>query len=172
MTFIIKLFGNPLMPAVLLITLMTSNPYYHIKIPTELENNTEIEAKVPKNTIKHTKKVTKKKRHKKKKEKITKKIKKIKWEKYVCTAYCPCCSCSEGYGRSTATGHRATAGRTIAVDPKIIPYGTKVKIKGMGVYRAEDCGGAIKGNRIDIFFDTHSQCVKFGKRTLKVLIIK
>lgn len=55
-------------------------------------------------------------------------------------------------GRSTSTGAIATEGRTIAVDPSVIPYGTEVLINGH-VYVAEDCGGAVKGNVIDIFVE-------------------
>ena len=55
-------------------------------------------------------------------------------------------------GRSTSTGAIATEGRTIAVDPSVIPYGTEVLIDGH-VYVAEDCGGAVKGNVIDIFVE-------------------
>lgn len=55
-------------------------------------------------------------------------------------------------GRSTSTGAIATEGRTIAVDPNIIPYGTEVLIDGH-IYIAEDCGGAVKGNVIDIFVE-------------------
>ena len=55
-------------------------------------------------------------------------------------------------GRSTSTGAIATEGRTIAVDPNVIPYGTEVLINGH-VYVAEDCGGAVKGNVIDIFVE-------------------
>ena len=54
--------------------------------------------------------------------------------------------------RSTSTGAIATEGRTIAVDPNIIPYGTEVLIDGH-IYIAEDCGGAVKGNVIDIFVE-------------------
>lgn len=55
-------------------------------------------------------------------------------------------------GRSTSTGAIATEGRTIAVDPNVIPYGSEVLINGH-VYIAEDCGGAVKGNVIDIFVE-------------------
>ena len=87
----------------------------------------------------------------------------------VATAYCPCDKCSDGYGRATATGKTATAGRTIAVDPKIIPYGSKVTING-NTYIAEDCGGGIKGAKVDIFFDTHAETLKWGKRTVTAII--
>lgn len=59
-------------------------------------------------------------------------------------------------GRSTSTGAYATEGRTIAVDPNIIPYGSEVLIDGH-VYIAEDCGGAVKGNVIDIFVEEPKQ---------------
>lgn len=78
------------------------------------------------------------------------------------TAYCPCYECSEGWGRNTSTGAIAKAGRTIAVDPKIIPYGSTILIDDHA-YIAEDCGGAVKGNVIDIFFDTHEETEGFGQ---------
>ena len=58
----------------------------------------------------------------------------------------------DSYGNSTSTGAIATEGRTIAVDPNVIPYGSEVLINGH-VYIAEDCGGAVKGNVIDIFVE-------------------
>ena len=91
-------------------------------------------------------------------------------EVFTITAYCPCYECSEGYGRLTATGVKATSGRTIAVDPRKIPYGTKVIIDGH-IYIAEDCGGAIKGNRIDMYFDTHEETLNFGRQTKEVTIL-
>jgi 3D (Asp-Asp-Asp) domain-containing protein len=69
--------------------------------------------------------------------------------------------CGTGDG-ITATGTLATAGRTIAVDPSIIPYGTQVYIEGYGFRIAEDCGGAVSGNHIDIAVDTHEQAINTG----------
>lgn len=77
------------------------------------------------------------------------------------TAYCPCRECSEHWGTQTSTGKVATEGRTIAVDPEVIPYGSKVKINGE-TYIAEDCGSAIKGKEIDIYFNTHEEVDNFG----------
>lgn len=59
--------------------------------------------------------------------------------------------------------------RTIAVDPKIIPLGSRVKI-GDKIYIAEDTGGAIKGKRIDLFVGSHSEAMRFGKKLIKVYI--
>lgn len=87
--------------------------------------------------------------------------------KFTLTAYCGCSSCSGGWGSKTATGTKAKAGRTIAVDPKVIPYETRIKI-GKTIYIAEDCGGGIKGKHIDIYFDNHSDAVNFGKQKKKV----
>lgn len=94
-----------------------------------------------------------------------------KTETFKVTAYCPCEECSCGYGRQTATGHTATSGHTIAVDPTVIKYGTHVKINGVE-YVAEDCGSAVKGNTIDIFFDTHEETEQFGVQYLKVEVMK
>lgn len=77
------------------------------------------------------------------------------------TAYCPCEECSEGWGRQTASGKTAEAGRTIAVDPNIIDIGSKVKI-GNKIYIAEDVGGGVEGDHIDVFFDTHEEVEKFA----------
>ena len=69
------------------------------------------------------------------------------------------------YGRLTSTGAIAEEERTIAVDPSIIPYGSIVLINGKE-YVAQDCGGAIKGNKIDIFVDSP----KMQKYTVEIYI--
>lgn len=86
------------------------------------------------------------------------------------TGYCPCYQCSEGWGRSTSTGAIAKSGHTIAVDPRVIPYGTRLMINGV-VYTAEDRGGGVKGNHIDIFFDNHAQTRQHGSRNLEVFLV-
>ena len=74
-----------------------------------------------------------------------------------------------GCGNYTSTGTLARVG-AIAVDPRVIPYGTRMFIvsnDGQYVYglaTAEDCGGAIKGDRVDLYFDTQSECFTFGRR--------
>lgn len=62
---------------------------------------------------------------------------------------------------ATSTGATPTVGRTIAVDPSVIPYGSRVVINGH-TYVAEDCGGAIKGNKIDIFVGSESEAYQKG----------
>lgn len=62
--------------------------------------------------------------------------------------------------------------RVIAVDPNVIPLGTRVSIAGYGTYIAADTGGAIKGNRIDIHFQTVEQCYSFGRRNVTLQILK
>ena len=87
------------------------------------------------------------------------------------TAYCACSKCCGKSDGITASGTKAKQGRTIAVDPKQISYGTKVVINGH-TYVAEDCGGSIKNNRIDIFFDSHKEAWNFGVQYADVYIIE
>ena len=87
---------------------------------------------------------------------------------YYCTENYPHI-CNNGDATKTATGTTPTAGRTIAVDPKVIPYGTEVIINGH-TYTAEDCGGAINGNRIDIVVDTHEEALQCGVDYYEVFV--
>ena len=91
--------------------------------------------------------------------------------KAIATAYCGCVHCCGKSDCITATGTRATEGRTIAADPRVIPYGTHVLINGHE-YIVEDCGGAINGNRIDIYFESHADALQFGVQTVTVEILK
>lgn len=79
---------------------------------------------------------------------------------FTITHYCPCNTCNGGYNK-TATGTTLTPYKTIAVDPKIIPLGSKVEINGQ-IYIAEDTGGAIKGNKIDMCVSTHLEALQRG----------
>ncbi len=79
------------------------------------------------------------------------------------TAYSP----GHGCGYSTATGRKAEYG-VVAVDPRVIPLGTKVYVEGYGEAIAADTGGAIKGNRIDLCYNSESQCVAFGRQNVVV----
>lgn len=77
------------------------------------------------------------------------------------THYCPCTTCNGSWGSKTALGTTMTPYRTIAVDPKVIPLGSKVEINGK-IYIAEDTGGAIKGNRIDLCVGSHTEAYNRG----------
>lgn len=72
----------------------------------------------------------------------------------------------------TATGTTARAGRTVAVDPKIIPLGSKVYIEGLGERIAEDVGGGVKGHHIDVYLGTVPQAFRFGVQRGTVSVIE
>ena len=75
-----------------------------------------------------------------------------------------------GYS-TTSTGQKPVWG-TIAVDPKVIPYGTKVYIPAFDqVFVANNTGGAIKGNKIDIFMNSRSECYNWGRKTIEIQIL-
>ncbi|SDB98681.1 3D (Asp-Asp-Asp) domain-containing protein [Paenibacillus sp. UNCCL117] len=72
----------------------------------------------------------------------------------------------------TYSGSKAEEGRTIAVDPKIIPIGTTVFIDGIGIRKAEDTGSAIRGARIDVFMQDVNEALQFGvKKNVKVYVL-
>ena len=73
-------------------------------------------------------------------------------------------------GPRTSSGTKVRRG-IIAVDPAVIPLGTRVYIPDYGEAVAEDTGGAIKGNRIDIAFDTYEEAINFGRQSLQIYII-
>lgn len=76
-----------------------------------------------------------------------------------------------GFG-ITASGARVAEGVTIAVDPKVIPIGSRVYIEGIGYRTAQDTGGAIKGNRIDVYMDSVNQARIFGvKKGVRVMLV-
>ena len=85
------------------------------------------------------------------------------------TAYCPCDECSEGWGRLTHSGRIAEAGRTVAADLSVMNLGDKITIDGKE-YVVEDSGGGVKGDHIDIFFDSHQEVEAFGVRNGEVKI--
>lgn len=81
----------------------------------------------------------------------------------------------DGYGY-TATGTKARRSSdgysSVAVDPRIIPLGTRLYVEGYGYAIAEDTGGAIKGNSIDVFYDTDREAESWGVRWVNVYILK
>lgn len=70
-----------------------------------------------------------------------------------------------------ANGQRVHHG-AIAADPRILPLGTKVHIEGMGAYVVKDTGGAIKGNRIDIWMPSSSQARSFGRKHVQLTVLE
>lgn len=77
------------------------------------------------------------------------------------------CGKSDGV---TASGLRVTENRTLACPPQY-PFGAKIAIEGFGTYRCEDRGGAIKGNRFDIYMETKHDAFAFGRRTLVAEVV-
>lgn len=93
-----------------------------------------------------------------------------KWIWANVSAYCSCVKCCGKTNGITASGAKAKANHTIAASSNY-KFGTKIEIAGMGVYIVEDRGGAIKGNKIDIYFNSHEEALKFGRRNLKIRVV-
>ena len=86
--------------------------------------------------------------------------------KFSISHYCSCPICtSTPKGSRTATGHIPREGRTVAVDPKIIPLHSIIYVEGLGTFVAEDVGGAVKGKHLDIYISDHNRALNLG--TLK-----
>jgi 3D (Asp-Asp-Asp) domain-containing protein len=80
------------------------------------------------------------------------------------TAYCNCEECcGEWAGGPTYTGTMPEEGRTVAVDPDVIPLGSRVLIAGRW-YIAEDTGSWVKGDHIDVYMESHDACNEFGRQ--------
>ena len=89
----------------------------------------------------------------------------------IATAYDPCYQCNYPYyGAPSYIGLPLGRG-IIAVDPRVIPMGTRLYVEGYGEGVAADQGNAIKGNRIDLCFATHQQALSYGMKTVKVTIL-
>lgn len=99
------------------------------------------------------------------------------WEnigEFKVTAYCSCKKCCGAWAENrpngvvyTASGEKAEAGKTIAVDTSVIPFGTEVKI-GDVIYTAQDTGSAVKGNVIDVYYDSHEEALNHGAKYQEV----
>lgn len=88
---------------------------------------------------------------------------------YKVTAYCACMQCCGKTNGITASGVKATANHTIAA-PRTFAFGTKVVINGT-TYVVEDRGGAIQGNRIDIYMNSHAEALRWGVRYVEVEVL-
>ena len=103
--------------------------------------------------------------------KVEKVEQQYKTETFVLTAYCACKKCCGKNDGITASGSRAKERITVAADTRKLPFGTKIYIDGVGERIVQDRGGAIKGNRIDVYFDTHQEALNFGRQTKQVTIL-
>ena len=82
---------------------------------------------------------------------------------YTITAYCSCIKCCGKDDGITASGIKATEGRTVAAD---LPFGTVLEIEGIGSRVVEDRG--VLGKHIDIFINDHNRCIEFGRKQSRV----
>ena len=95
------------------------------------------------------------------------------------TFYCPGTCCNGSYAGHTATGAVPTPGRTLSVDPSVIPLGSRVRLEFTsdrlsiynGIYYAEDTGGSIRGNKIDLLVDEHDECMSAGVGTVNIYLL-
>lgn len=142
----IKTYGTPTEPEPIIIEEPEEMPVDHITLNIEPETEPIIEEPEPELTP-------------------------ISLGKFRLTAYCPCEICCGKWAEwgLTASGTAPKEGRTIAVDDGIIALGEKVVIDGH-TYTAEDTGSAINGNRIDIFFDDHTEARNFGVQYKEVFL--
>lgn len=100
---------------------------------------------------------------------------------FIVTAYCPCEKCcgvwsaqhpsriGTDFVQKTKSGTIPTEGRTIGVDPDVIPLGTVVVIGGHP-FQAEDTGALVKGRVVDIFFDSHEEACEWGAKYLEIFV--
>ncbi|AMM91600.1 3D domain-containing protein [Peribacillus simplex] len=88
------------------------------------------------------------------------------------TAYTANCKGCSGITASGLNLKKNPNAKAISVDPKVIPLGTKVHVEGYGEAIAADKGGAIKGNKIDVFYSSHSKAMNWGRKTVKVKVYK
>ncbi len=86
------------------------------------------------------------------------------------TGYCPCKKCCGKEDGITASGVKATANHTIAA-PSKYAFNTRIELEGYGTFVVEDRGGAIKGNRIDRFFNTHQEALNWGVKKIKGKVV-
>ena len=89
---------------------------------------------------------------------------------YKITYYCACKQCCGKTNGITASGAKVQEGVTVAADTSKLPFGTKIYIKGIGWRTVQDTGGAIKGNRLDIFISSHNDPKPYNVQNLDVWV--
>lgn len=91
---------------------------------------------------------------------------------YEITYYCPCVECCGKTDGITSSGTIAHDGITVAADWDILPPGTEIYIDGIGFRTVEDKSGLIKGNRLDVFLNSHTAALEAGRHMADVWIIE
>ena len=109
---------------------------------------------------------------------IDKAVEPVSLGEFKLTGYCFCEICCGKWANNRpngivygAIGEELKEGYSIAVDPTVIPYRTEVIMNGH-IYKAQDCGGAIKGNRIDVYFSSHKDALEFGVQSAEVFLVE
>jgi len=88
-----------------------------------------------------------------------------------CSGYCKkSCCCGKWADGYTASGHKIQLGDKFVAAPSKYPFGTVMDVSGYGVVLVLDRGGAIKGNKLDLYFPTHQAAINFGRQQLKVKV--
>ncbi len=87
------------------------------------------------------------------------------------SAYTASCKGCSGITKTGLNLKKNPSLKVIAVDPNVIPLGSKVHVEGYGYAVAGDIGGAIKGNRIDVFMASHSQAIQWGRKSVRVKVL-
>lgn len=100
------------------------------------------------------------------------------WTTVTATTYCPCEKCCGVWAENrpngivyTASGAIAQEGVTIAADWDVYPPGTVLQVEGLGEYIVQDRGGAIKGLKIDVYFEDHDDALQFGRQKVRFYIV-
>ncbi len=88
------------------------------------------------------------------------------------TAYCPCEKCCGRWADGSFADGSPVGGKAIAADTSIYPFGTTFDVPGYGVASVKDRGGAIKGNKLDLYFSSHKAALEWGRQHITVKLIK
>ena len=89
---------------------------------------------------------------------------------YKLTFYCPCRRCSGSWGYQTSSGAICQEGITVAC--AILPPGTEIYIEGYGHRIVQDTGGGVRGRHIDVFMESHNECLKHGIKYANIYLVK
>lgn len=98
------------------------------------------------------------------------------WIDFTATAYCACARCcgkwayTQGDIIRGAYGIPLEEGKTVAADPDVFPAGTVIEVSGQGTYTVADKG--VSGNHIDIYYENHNDALEYGRKEVKVRILK